>query len=178
MRSTHEGVPGAYDLTSAMLPLLLHPLEPPVAGTAGFPNVRSRPPYPTARARSSLLEADAPGIATRRSRRGGGHPSAEVQVGGEAVPAALPAEARLPVAAERRRRVETVERVGPDHAGPQAAGELEDAAALVGPHPRRQAVRGVVGLLDRLVGSAERQHRQHRAEDLLLGDAVGLGDAG
>jgi hypothetical protein len=44
--------------------------------------------------------------------------------------------------------------------------------------PGRQPVRRVVGLLDRLRRRAERQHRQHRAEDLLAGDAVRLGHAG
>src|SRR3546814_17037883 len=49
---------------------------------------------------------------------------------------------------------------------------------LVVPDPGREAVRRVVGLLDRLRGRAEGQHREHRAEDLLAGDPVGLGDAG
>ena len=44
--------------------------------------------------------------------------------------------------------------------------------------PGGQAVRRVVGLLDGLGGGAEGQHGQHRAEDLLAGDPVGLGDAG
>ena len=92
--------------------------------------------------------------------------------------AALAAVARLLVAAERAGRVELVERVGPDHAGAQLVGHPQDPRALVGPDAGRQPVRRVVGLLDRLGGRAEGQHRQHRAEDLLAGDPVGLGDAG
>ena len=46
------------------------------------------------------------------------------------------------------------------------------------PDPRGQAVRRVVGLLHRLGRGAEGEHRQHRPEDLLAGDAVRLGDAG
>src|SRR5262245_12273971 len=105
-----------------------------------------------------------------RSTRGQG--AAEAQVGAQALAATLAAEARLLVAAERRRRVEAVERVVPDDAGTQALGEPQDARALVGPDAGRQAVARVVGLLDRLLGRAEGQHRQHRAEDLLARDAV------
>ena len=107
-----------------------------------------------------------------------GHRSLTLQVGLQAVAAALAAVARLLVAAERAGRVELVERVGPHHAGAQLVGHPQDARALVGPDAGGQAVRRVVGLLDRLGGRAEGQHRQHRAEDLLAGDPVGLGDAG
>src|SRR5205085_8767432 len=65
----------------------------------------------------------------------------QLEVRGEAVAAALPAEARLLVATEGAGRVELVEGVGPDDAGLQALGHPEDAAALLGPHPGRQAVR-------------------------------------
>ena len=82
----------------------------------------------------------------------------------------------LLVAAERRRRVEPVERVRPDDAGLHPLDHVQDPRALVGPDPGRQAVRRVVRLLDRLLGRPERQHRQHRPEDLLARDPVRLGD--
>src|SRR4051812_25503308 len=95
----------------------------------------------------------------------------DIEVGLQPVAAALAAVPRLLVAAERRRGVEAVERVGPHHAGPQLVRHPEDARALVGPHAGRQSVRRVVRLLDRLLRRAEGQYRQHRPEDLLAGDA-------
>src|SRR3954468_19449704 len=100
----------------------------------------------------------------------------ELQVRLEPVQAAFAAEARLLVAAERRRRIEAVERVRPHDAGAHALRHPEDAGALLRPDPGAQPVRRVVRLLDRLVGRAERQHREHRPEDLLLRDAVALRD--
>src|SRR5688572_12141530 len=85
---------------------------------------------------------------------------------------ALAAVARLLVPAERARRVEPVERVGPHDTRAEAVGDGEDPRALVAPDPGREPVGGVVGLLDRLGGRAEGQHRQHRAEDLVPGDAM------
>src|SRR5687768_15477955 len=81
----------------------------------------------------------------------------EVQVRLEPVEAALAAEARLLVAAERRRRVEAVERVRPDDARAQSLRHPEDARALLRPDARREAVGRVVGLLDRLLRRAERE---------------------
>src|SRR5713226_761486 len=52
---------------------------------------------------------------------------AQLQVGDQAVEAALAAEAGLPVAAEWRGRVEPVVRVGPDHPGPHPLGHPQDA---------------------------------------------------
>ncbi len=83
---------------------------------------------------------------------------------------------RLLVAAERRGRVEAVVRVRPDHAGAQALRHREDPRALLRPDAGREPVRRVVRLLDRLVRRAERQHREHRPEDLLLRDPVALRD--
>src|ERR1700759_5288190 len=80
----------------------------------------------------------------------------ERQVRLEPVPAALAPEAGLLVAAERAPRGAAVERVRPDDAGAQAFGHPEDPRALLRPHARREAVRRVVRLLDRLVGRAER----------------------
>src|SRR5579871_6330554 len=78
-----------------------------------------------------------------------------VEVGLEAVPAAFPAEPGFLVAAERRRRVEPVERVRPDHPGPQPGRDPQDQRPLLRPYPGGQAVRGVVGLLHRLARGAE-----------------------
>src|SRR5438034_8529009 len=100
----------------------------------------------------------------------------ELQIRPQTVPSALAAEARLLVAAERRRRVEPVVRVRPDHAGAQAFGHPENARALLGPDARAETVRRVVRLLDRLIRRAERQDREHRPEDLLLRDPVALRD--
>src|SRR5262245_65564423 len=87
----------------------------------------------------------------------------------QTVPAAFATVAGLLVTAERRGRVELVERVGPDDTGPQLVGDGQDARALLGPDPRRQPVRRVVGLLDRLGRRAEGEDGQDRAEDLLAG---------
>src|SRR5207253_8458803 len=100
----------------------------------------------------------------------------EAEIRLEPVEAALAAEARLLVAAERRRRVEAVVRVRPHDAGAQLLRHPQDPRALLGPDAGGQAVRRVVRPLDRLVRRAERQHRQHRAEDLLLRDPVALRD--
>src|SRR5688572_28709888 len=100
----------------------------------------------------------------------------ELEVRLEAVLAALAPVAGLLVAAERRRRVEAVVGVRPDDAGAQLLRHPEDARALLRPDTGAEAVRRVVRLLDRLLGRAERKHRQDRPEDLLLGDPVALRD--
>src|SRR3954453_1927740 len=102
--------------------------------------------------------------------------SVEVDVRLQPVASALAAEAGFLVAAERRRRVEPVEGVRPDDARAQTLGHPENARALLRPDSGAQAVRRVVRLLDRLLGSAERQHRENRAEDLFLRDAIALRD--
>src|ERR1017187_5917294 len=61
-----------------------------------------------------------------------------IEVRGEALPAALPPEAGLPVPAERAGRVEPVVGVGPHHPGPQPLRHPKDPAALLGPHSGRQ----------------------------------------
>src|SRR5881275_2997559 len=85
----------------------------------------------------------------------------EPQIRLEPVQAALAAEARLLVAAERRRRVEAVERVRPDDAGAQLVRHPEDARALLRPDAGAEAVRRVVRLLDRFLRRAEREHGEH-----------------
>src|SRR5438445_4373091 len=102
--------------------------------------------------------------------------SVESQVRLEAVAAALAAEAGLLVAAERRRRVEPVVRVGPDDPRAQALGHPENPRALLRPDAGAEPVRRVVRLLERFLGRAERQDREHRTEDLLLRDPVALCD--
>src|SRR5215208_7763099 len=93
-----------------------------------------------------------------------------VEVSQQAVEAALAAEAGFLVATERRRWVEPVERIGPHDPGAQLRDHAEDPAALLRPDPGAEAVRRVVGLLDRLGRRAERDHGQDRPEDLLLRD--------
>src|SRR5712692_9472239 len=112
------------------------------------------------------------GIGRERWRTWG---SLELQIGLEPVAAAFAAEAGLLVAAERRGRVEAVVRVRPDHPGAEPLGHPQDARALLRPYPRREPVRCVVRLLDRLLGGAEGEYGEHRPEDLLLGDPVALG---
>src|SRR5690242_20810300 len=102
----------------------------------------------------------------------------DIEIRLQPLPTAFPAVAGFLVAAERRGRVELVEGVRPHHAGPQPGGHVQDQRSLLGPHPGRQAVRRVVGLLQRLGGRTERQDGEHRAEDLLPGDTVRLGDPG
>src|SRR5436853_5105476 len=100
----------------------------------------------------------------------------EIEIWLQPVPPALAAEARLLVAAERRARVEAVERVRPHDAGAQPLRHPEDARAFLRPDAGAQAVWRVVRLLDRLLGRAEGEDGQHRPEDLLLRDAVALRD--
>src|SRR5215471_14517963 len=97
-----------------------------------------------------------------------------IEVRGEPSPAALPPETGLLVPAERAGRVEPVVGVGPDHPGAQLPRHPQDPAALLGPYPRGQPVRGVVRLRHRLVRGAEREHRQDRPEDLFPRDLVRL----
>src|SRR5204863_3569 len=127
---------------------------------------------------NSSVSSRSPGRAWRarvRPRRAPcARPSLEGEVRLEPVPAALAAEARLLVPAEGARWVEAVVRVRPDDACAQPLGHPEDARALLRPDAGGQPVRRVVRLLDRLVGRAEREHREHGAEDLLLRDPVTL----
>src|SRR5215210_747173 len=120
---------------------------------------------------SWVASAAAPLLARWRSLRCS-RPVCSLEIAGEPVPAALAAVAGLLVAAEGRRRVELVERVGPHDAGPELIRDLQDPRALLRPDAGRQAIGAVVGLGDGLVGRAEREHAEHRAEDLVAGDAV------
>src|SRR5215472_3104239 len=92
------------------------------------------------------------------------------------MPPALPAEAGLLVAAERRARVEAVVRVRPHDARAEALRHPEDARALLGPDPGAQPVRRVVRLLHGLVRGSESEDREDGAKDLFLRDPVALRD--
>ena len=86
--------------------------------------------------------------------------------------AALAAEPGLAVAAERRRRVEPVERVRPDHPGPQPRRQPARQRPALGPDPGRQPVAGAARPFDRLGRGGERRHGQHRPRQLGAADAV------
>src|SRR5262249_57009334 len=101
----------------------------------------------------------------------------DIEVRLQPLPAAFPAVAGFLVAAERRRRVELVEGVRPHHAGPQPGGHVQDQRPLLGPDPGRQAVRRVVGLLQRLGGRPARPGPRHPAAEPPPGGAGRLGGA-
>src|SRR6476646_4582867 len=147
----------------------------------------TRPALPPTPAQSRRRKAPRSGAVSSRSSSASGAcrsprssaerlRSIEGHVRLKPVQAALAAEAGFLVTAERARRIEAVERVRPYDSGAQLLRHPEDPRALLRPDARRQSVRRVVRLLDRLLGRAERQHAQHRAEDLLLGDPVALRD--
>src|ERR1700679_2603031 len=81
-----------------------------------------------------------------------------LQVCDQPVPAAFPSVSRFLVAAERARRVETVEGVGPHHSGPELVGHGQDPAALVAPDARGETVRRIVRLRDGFVWCPEGEH--------------------
>ena len=87
-------------------------------------------------------------------------------------------EAGLLVATEGRGGIEFVVGVCPDDAGFEAGSHHQDLGALVGPDPGAEAEGCVIGFLDGFLRRAEGQDGKHRAEDLLVGDAVALGNVG
>src|SRR6058998_2493240 len=85
-------------------------------------------------------------------------------------------EPRELVAAERRRGIVEVVRVDPDRSRLDGAGHAVRLLDVLRPDPGGQPVHRAVGELDALGLVLERQHRQHRAEDLLVHDFhAGLG---
>src|SRR3954451_5882170 len=100
---------------------------------------------------------------------------AEVLLDGQV--AELAPVARLLEAAERRQRIE-----GPavdlDLAGADAPGDALGVLGVAGPDAAGQPVDRVVGDLDRFVLGVVGDDRQHRPEDLLLGDRHVVGDVG
>ena len=110
------------------------------------------------------------GIRQVRNRRAAPMVLAGLEVRREALGPELAADARLLEPAERAAELEheAVDGVG---AGAHRVGRPRGAACGVGgPHRAGQAVVGVVGDADRVVDVVVGDHRQHRAEDLLLGD--------
>src|SRR5687768_1816094 len=104
--------------------------------------------------------------------------SYQLHVVEQPLPSPLSPKSGFLVSTERGRGIELVERVRPHHTGLQLGAHLENTRALVGPDASREAVHGVVRFLDGFLERAEREHAQHRAEDLLLRDAMALGHSG
>src|ERR1700686_4513413 len=94
----------------------------------------------------------------------------------ETLATAFTSKAGFLVAAEWRRWIELVEGVRPDDARLEQRAHLENPRSLIGPHTGREAVHGVVRLLDRLFERAKGENAQHRSENLLARDAVALRD--
>src|SRR5713226_6499541 len=82
---------------------------------------------------------------------------------------ALAAEARLLHAAERRDHVERQCVVYPDRPSPQALDQCVGPRNILGVDGGGEAVDRVVSLTDGVVHVVERDDRQDRSEDLLLG---------
>ena len=101
-----------------------------------------------------------------------------MQVSLQAVATALAAVPGLLVPAERAGWVELVNVLAQTTPARSwsATQRIREPLSVQMPADRPNGV--FVGLLDGLRGGAEGQHGQHRAEDLLAGDAVRLGDAG
>ena len=89
----------------------------------------------------------------------------------ERLDAEVLAEAGHLVALVRHVDRQVVRAVRPDDARVDLLGDPEGAPEVGRPDRRGEAVHDVVGDADRLVLVVERQHRQDRPEDLLLGDA-------
>src|SRR5438045_2807329 len=88
-----------------------------------------------------------------------GSMSVQVQIRGESVESTLSTHAGFFVTTKRTRGIKLVVRVRPDHAGFDLASDLENLAALVGPHAAAESVRRVVGFLDRFFNRAKRLDR-------------------
>ncbi len=88
------------------------------------------------------------------------------------------AEAAFFVAAEGAGGIKLVVGIAPDHAAFERLRDREELRALVAPDAGGEAILGVVGTLDRLLGGAERGDRQDRPKDLLLRNPVGLRHVG
>src|SRR4051794_1089754 len=84
-------------------------------------------------------------------------------------PSVLAAVAGLLVSAERRERVVGAT-VDLDLPGAELASDGLGALGIARPHPAGEPVLGVVGDADRVLLVVVGHDRQHRAEDLLLGD--------
>ena len=90
----------------------------------------------------------------------------------------LPADPGLLVAPERPLGVDQVVVVDPHRSGAHPGGNGLGTLQIPRLHTAGQSVDRVVGDGDGLVVGGERDHAQHRAENLLLGDAGRVGHAG
>src|SRR5688500_2465207 len=84
----------------------------------------------------------------------------------------LTAEAGLFVTTERRCGVARMIRIHPHRAGFQVAREAMGRLDVARPHPRGEAVDGLVGELDRFFVAVKCHHGEHGAEDLFPCDRV------
>src|ERR1700742_2624246 len=124
---------------------------------------------------TAIFPANLPGISTLRGRV---IDVLQLGVVLERVGAELAADARLLEAAEGRAHPHRAVRVDRDHAGLDRPRDAQRAPPVAGPDRAGKAVDGVVGEPDRLGLAAERDHRDDRAEDLLAGGAIVVGDRG
>src|ERR1700761_249133 len=124
---------------------------------------------------TAILPANLPGISTLLGRV---IDVLQLGVVLERVGTELAADARLLEAAERGRDPHRAVRVDRDHAGLDRPRDAQCARPVAGPDRAGKAVDRVVGERDRLRLAAERDHRDDRAEDLLAGGAVVVGDRG
>src|SRR5262249_49349540 len=93
-----------------------------------------------------------------------------LQVLAHAFAAALTPIATFTVATESAGSVEQIGAVDPHHAGLELSSHMQRHIQAFAPHTGRQAVSGVVGELDRFMGSAESYRRQYGAKYFLLGN--------
>src|ERR1700689_556914 len=85
--------------------------------------------------------------------------------------AVSPAKSGVLEAAEGRKEAHRAVGVPPDRPGADALAHAERPADVGGPHAGAETVPAVVGDRDRFLLVAERDHREHRAEHLLLRNA-------
>ena len=101
-----------------------------------------------------------------------------LQVALDRLRAVLAAEPRGLVAAERHQEADRAVSVDPHRAGADALGHRRRTPHRLRPDAGAEPVGDVVGDRDRLLLVPELDHRQHRPEHLLLGDAHAVVDAG
>src|SRR6202162_2498748 len=94
------------------------------------------------------------------------------QIIAQAGQAAFAAETGFLVAAERRRRIELVEGVAPDHAGLHPRSGIHPELPARRPNPGTQTVGQIVGAFDRFVGRAEGHNRKDWPKNLLARNTV------
>src|SRR6266487_6232657 len=151
--------------------------SPSPTGPTCWPPARSSSPATPPRSWSSRTSAtsswDGP---PTRARTGARLPVADVDVldlsvGGEFVEALLAADAGVLEAAEGGAGEVAGGVVDPDVAGFDVVGEAVGGGQVAGEDTGGEAIADAVGDGDRLLVAGHWQHRQDRAEDLLLGQA-------